>query len=78
MRLLAATLVLATLAHAEDVVLNGDTFGAWRSFIVPGADERQDEQIDWAPSLAEGLRRAHERQKPLLLWVMNGHPLGCT
>ncbi len=78
MRLLAATLVLATLAHAEDAVLNGDTFGAWRSFIVPGADERQDEQIDWAPSLAEGLKRAHGQRKPLLLWVMNGHPLGCT
>ena len=78
MRFLAAPLLLATLAHAEDAVLNDDTLAAWRSFIVPRADERQDEQIDWAPSLADGLRRAHEQQKPLLLWMMNGHPLGCT
>ncbi len=78
MRLLAATLLLATLSQAEDPVLNGGTFNAWRSFIVPSADERQDEEIDWSPNLAEGLKRAHAQRRPLLLWMMNGHPLGCT
>lgn len=78
MRLFVALLLLPSLSTAQDAVLNGDTFKAWRKFIVPGADERRDEQIDWAPSLADGLKRAHAQEKPLLLWVMNGHPLGCT
>ena len=78
MRLLAAVLLLTTFCAAQDPVLNGDTFNVWRSFIVPSAEERPDEQIAWASNLAEGLERAHAQQRPLLLWMMNGHPLGCT
>lgn len=78
MRWFAATLFLCALVPANDPILNGDTFAAWRDAIVPGADERPDEGIEWAPSLSEGLVRAAAEGKPLLLWMMNGHPLGCT
>ena len=50
----------------------------WRAHLRPASDELAFEQIDWMPDFAQGLRRADAEQKPLLLWVMNGHPLGCT
>ncbi len=35
-------------------------------------------RIPWRTSFQEGLLEAGEKQKPMLLWAMNGHPLGCT
>lgn len=54
------------------------TFGAWRRHIRPSADELRWEAIPWQASFAAGLRAASEQGRPLLLWAMNGHPLGCT
>ena len=51
----------------------------WRSWLLPSeADSAWMEAIPWLPSFAEGIRKSNEKAKPLLLWVMNGHPLGCT
>ena len=50
----------------------------WRDHVRPSTDELAFEEIDWLPSLAEGLVRANAEARPLLLWAMNGHPLGCT
>ena len=30
------------------------------------------------PTYAEGVAAAQSQRRPLLLWAMNGHPLGCT
>ena len=51
---------------------------ALRDEILPSADERRWEEIDWQATYADGLKASAEQQKPLMLWVMNGHPLGCT
>lgn len=51
---------------------------AWRTHISPDADELAYLAIDWVPDLAGGMVRAHEQQRPVFLWAMNGHPLGCT
>ena len=58
--------------------LNADTYAAYRDQILPSEAESAWQQIEWYPSYAEGLREASKQQKPVLLWVMNGHPLGCT
>jgi hypothetical protein len=50
----------------------------WRALVRPRADELAFESIAWIPDLAGGLRAADAQQRPLLLWAMNGHPLGCT
>lgn len=50
----------------------------WHSHIVAPEAELAWEQIPWRPSFLTGLRDAAAANKPLLLWVMNGHPLGCT
>ena len=34
--------------------------------------------ISWRPNLAEAIREAREQDKPILLWMMNGHPCGMT
>ncbi|MCR9244868.1 MAG: hypothetical protein NXI31_07540 [bacterium] len=51
---------------------------AWRDHIAPHEDESRWQQIDWHADLGTGVRTAAEQQKPVLLWLMNGHPLGCT
>lgn len=58
--------------------LDFDNLAAWHAAIWPGMDERGWEAIDWLPTFHEGLQAADAAGKPLVVWVMNGHPLGCT
>lgn len=58
--------------------LNQATRPLWRDHILAPKTELAWEEIPWRPSFLTGLREAGERGMPLLLWVMNGHPLGCT
>ena len=50
----------------------------WRDYIKPTESDLMWTSIPWRSSFQEGLIEANARQKPMLLWVMNGHPLGCT
>jgi hypothetical protein len=50
----------------------------YRALVLPKDSERAWEQVEWQTSYEAGLRASSAAQKPLLLWVMNGHPLGCT
>lgn len=59
-------------------VPTADNFAAWRDHIKPSASELQWESIPWRDSFSEGILEADRQGKPLLLWAMNGHPLGCT
>lgn len=43
--------------------------------------EPQDEDwksIPWQTNLLEAQKLAAESQKPIFIWAMDGHPLGCT
>ena len=40
--------------------------------------EEQWEAVPWRPSLAAAITEASEKDKPILLWMMNGHPCGMT
>lgn len=55
-----------------------NTFAAWRDHLAPAAIEDRWQQIPWQPSISQGLRQAAATNRPMLLWLMNGHPLGCT
>ena len=50
----------------------------WHDFIKPTREEIAWAQIPWLTTFYDGLVESDRTQKPLLLWVMNGHPLGCT
>lgn len=34
--------------------------------------------IPWKTSLLEAQKAATEENKPIFIWAMDGHPLGCT
>ena len=61
--------LLATLVRAENPL-------RWLSHIRPKATEVGG--IAWLPSLWDAVEASHEKRRPILLWAMNGHPLGCT
>jgi hypothetical protein len=46
--------------------------------VVPGPDELAWRAIPWRATLRAGLLDATAEQRPVLLWAMNGHPLGTT
>jgi len=43
---------------------------------APGAERWAE--IPWETDLSAARARAARDGKPLLMWVMDGHPLGCT
>ena len=45
--------------------------------VLPSKDEDRWLEIDWHTNIAEARQEAERQNKPLLLWVMNGNPLGC-
>lgn len=48
------------------------------ALIKPQAKETAWEQIPWLTSLWTARQKAAAEGKPILLWEMDGHPLGCT
>ncbi len=58
--------------------LNRQTHQAWFEYVRPSMDELGWTMWGWNPQLAPAARLASAENKPLLLWVENGHPLGST
>lgn len=54
------------------------SFRELHSLIKPKAAEETWAKIPWMTSLWEARERAAAEGKPILLWEMDGHPLGCT
>ena len=74
MPLLFALLML-TAPRAE---LTDDTFAHWRDYVLPSQDELQWMRIGWRTTFWEAMQEGNAHDRPVLLWAMNGHPLGCT
>ena len=54
---------------------------AWESvhqLVKPHEGEGDWAAIPWLTSLWEARQTAAAKGKPILLWEMDGHPLGCT
>ena len=64
--------------HRDKFNLTLQNYEIWRDFIKPTDIELVWASIPWRSSFQEGLIEANAQKKPLLLWAMNGHPLGCT
>jgi hypothetical protein len=58
--------------------LAGDSFRDLHTLIKPRATEDAWARIPWMTSLWEARQKAAVQGKPILLWEMDGHPLGCT
>ena len=68
---------LAQVAAAADAI-PADRFAALHGLVKPTADEVRWQEIPWLTSLWEARQRAAAEGKPILLWEMDGHPLGAT
>ena len=55
-----------------------ENIGQWLAYIKPKAAEVAFEANDWKPTFWDGVVEAQQKQKPILLWAMNGHPMACT
>ena len=77
---LTATLSIAAAgcASAPPARLDDDDLAAWSRYLAPRDSELAWESLPWLSSYSDGVLAAQEQRRPLLLWVMNGHPLGCT
>jgi hypothetical protein len=58
--------------------LAAEEFARLHALIKPAAGEDRWAGVPWRVSLWEARREAAARGKPILLWEMDGHPLGCT
>lgn len=52
-------------------------YHALRTVLPPRAGEEAYTTVPWETSLATARRKAAEGRKPMLVWSMDGHPLGC-
>jgi hypothetical protein len=78
--LLACTLTwLATGPRAPAAEpIRPDEFGKLQALIKPDRGEDRWARIPWVTDLTQARRLAAAQGKPILLWEMDGHPLGCT
>ena len=75
-RILPALLLVASLASAQQ--LNDANFETVLRAVRPAPEELEWQRVGWQPTLWHAVIEAHEARKPILLWTMNGHPLGHT
>ena len=74
----AFLMVVAAVANGQETELTSANFERWRDHILPCDGELGWQKIPWLTTFADGIQAANDADKPLLLWTMNGHPLGCT
>jgi hypothetical protein len=65
-------------ADTSSELLTPQKFAALYDLIKPQGKEERWTQIPWLTSLWQARERAAAAGKPILLWEMDGHPLGCT
>ena len=80
LRLLLAAWAIALCAGSLSAVepVPPQQFDALHRTIKPLPREQKWAEIPWMASLWEARQRAAREGKPILLWEMDGHPLGCV
>ncbi len=73
-----ASLLALTVTARADHPLKPEHFDQLHKLIQPKAEEEKWLQIPWHSSLWKARQQAAAEGKPILLWEMDGHPLGCT
>jgi hypothetical protein len=69
-------LLAALLALSGDEV-NTANLDRLKTLIKPRAEETKWEEIPWRVDLWSARREAARSGKPLVLWEMDGNPMGC-
>jgi hypothetical protein len=72
---LALALASSVLGAQE---LSDETFEKWHAYVLPKDKDAAWRAIPWRPVFWDAVVEAQERDMPVFLWGMNGHPLACT
>jgi hypothetical protein len=49
-----------------------------RDLVRPTAAQSAWRKVPWRSAVWDGIVEGQQSDKPILMWIMNGHPLGCT
>lgn len=71
-------LAIAVPAACATEPIPDSRFEQLRGLIKPRPEEEKWMQVPWQSSLWEARKKAAAKGKPILLWEMDGNPLGCT
>jgi hypothetical protein len=63
---------------ARTLELNAKNYDTICKALVCSQEESGWRTIAWRPNLGEAIVEARQSKKPILLWIMNGHPCGMT
>ena len=58
--------------------LTDASYAHWRDYLLPSPADLAYKAIPWRASFWDAVVEAQAKDRPILLWAMNGHPLGCT
>lgn len=75
---LAAFAALTAVCMSAEEPIPLEQVEPLHKLIKPHEGETDWAGIPWLTSLWEARRQAAAEGKPILLWEMDGHPLGCT
>ena len=75
---ISASCAPSASARADQLVPGPDNLRSWVEFISPSKEELAYELVGWRSSFWPAVEEARRLGRPILLWTMNGHPLGCT
>lgn len=73
----AAVVTSVTSGRAADPALTEAEYVAVLRTVCPAPGEDTFALVPWLTSLWDAREQAARRGKPILLWEMDGHPLGC-
>ena len=71
------SLFLLGMLLAEPAGLSAADFATLHRQLEPAKNEVW-RSIPWKISLLAAQQEAARRQRPIFIWAMDGHPLGCT
>lgn len=62
----------------SEMAIDSETAATMLRFVRPRPEELSWQAIPWQTSIPDALSIAERDRKPVLLWTMNGNPLGLT
>jgi hypothetical protein len=75
---IAAGFVAALASGSPAQELTDASYAKWRDYVLPTEKDLAYKAIPWRASFWDAVGEAQAKDRPILLWAMNGHPLGCT
>jgi hypothetical protein len=76
--MILVALTMMALAAPGAPELSDKNYDETRRLVLPTKEEVAYREIPWKAALWDAVVEARDTERPILLWAMNGHPLGCT